>query len=441
MSPKRRFFFKQPAKNETLVGRIEEKNHRRFSSRFSQITPEWWVGVGEAGGLLFLFLLSLFLLYHFFGQEDTFNVFSAPLVPVLADLTSVFAPYSFGVRIWLLSFLLAFPLTFYFFIKELSGRKLVAFLSSLLSLLPLGFFLPSRVKMGLLGEDGAHVASLTMVPIVCLLLLRFLRRGGFKSGVLAALGFTLVALTSPLGLFTLFCFALVVAFSEVLLGEGRLKILRFLTILFLVMGFSAFWYNPKFVILTLASPQGVLVKQTLFRLLPISFFLVPLLGTFGYLLFEQRSHLQPAFLAIFWTIGFGLLALGAGVPVSAPSRFLSGFGISLAFLLALLMVALFDFIRFSPRLKGFRISQRKRQLLGLAFMALITGVIFLVVFWKSGSVHPERALVLGAISPEQTVGLWEIREKTSRLETVLGYSITALTGLGVAVLRMKLGGF
>lgn len=394
--------------------------------------------MGEILGLLVLFGVNFWLLLPFFAQEDQTNVFSAPLIPVLADLTSSLLPFSYGIRLWLSVFMLFFPISFYFFVRVVSGRRSVAFLASFFVSLPIWIFLPLRINLGFLSQDGGYVASLTLTPLVCLLLIRFLRQGKFWSGVFASLGTAFVALASPIGVFVLFIFMGVITFSEMLLGRGRLKLLRFLIVFALTVGFSAFWYNPKFALLTINSPQGQVVKETLSTLLPISFFLVPLLGVFGFLLFENRPQLQPMFIAFFLAISFGLFSLGAGVAHPAPSRFLPAFGISLAFLLGILIVNLFDFLRHSPKIERFSFAPYRRIIaLGLIGLVLIL-IIATIGFSGKGLWELEQTQVLG-LTAEQKVGIWEIKEKTTGFGSVLGYLITGLTAFGVVILKTKLG--
>lgn len=433
-------FIKRPEKKETLARKQEEKirklNH--FRVRLSEFSPQRWVGIGEIVGLLTLFLVNFWLLLPFFGSPDQTNVFSAPVIPTLASLTEPFLPYLYGIRVWLLVFLLFFPLSFYFFVKAISGRRFVGFLASLIISLPIGIFLPLRVNLGLLSQDGGHIASLTLAPLVCLLLIRFLRQGKFWSGIFSALGIAIIALTSPIGAFVLFIFIGVITFSEMLLGRGRLKLVRFLIVFLLAVGFSAFWYNPKFALLTINSPQGQVVRRTLANLLPISFFLVPLLGVFGFLLFENRPQLQPIFIAFFLTVGFGLFSLGAGVVHPAPSRFLPAFGISCAFLLGILIINLFDFLRRSPKLERFSFAPYRR-IIAFGLIGLILVLIIATIGFSSRSLWElEQVRVLG-LTAEQKVGIWEIKEKTTGFGSVLGYTITGLTAIGVAILKTKLG--
>jgi len=411
-------------------------NHLR--NRLPNLSTQWWVRAGEIFGLVVLFLTNLFLLYPFFGVEDRMNVFSAPVIPVLASATEYFIPFAYGVRIWLLVFLLFFPLSFYYFVQEISGRKLTGFLASFLVSLPIGVFLFSRVNLGLFGGDGAHIASLTFAPLVCLLLLRFLRGGNYKTGIFSALGTSLVALTSPIGFVVLVTFMTVITFSEMLLGRGRLKGFRFLIVLILAVGFLAFWYNPKFVILTIQSSQGQLAQKTLFKLLPVSFFLVPLLGVFGFLLFENRPQLQPVFIAFFLTFAFGAFSLGAGIVHPSPSRFLAAFGISFAFLTGILVVRFADFLRNSPKLKRLKVISSHRRLIAFGLIGLLFVLLIAIIgFSKENQWELGESQVLG-LTAEQKVGAWEIKEKTSLVESIFGYTITALTAFGAVTLKKKL---
>ena len=432
--------FHQPTKKETLAIKQAERVRRiaYFRQRLPELSPKWWVVIGEAASIAVLFLTNFLLLNRFFGHEDTVNLFSAPVIPLLASFTEAFIPFSYGVRLWLLVFFIFFPLTFYYFVKEISGRKLAGLISAFIVILPVGIFLPLRINLGLLSEDGAHIVSLAFVPIVCLLLLRFLRHGNFWAGILSALGTTLVALTSPLGFVILTIFLGIMTFSEMLLGQGRIKAIRFGVVLALTMGFSAFWYNPKFVILTLQSSQGQLVKGTLANLLPVSFFLLPLLGIFGFLLFENRPQLQPIFIAFFLTVCFGLFSLGAGIAHPAPSRFLPAFGVSLAFLIGILAVMLFDFLRLSPKLKRFKLQAIYRRVIAYSFIGLLFGLMGMIIGFQIRNIWElDRVQVLGLIT-EQRVGIWEIREQTSPLENIFGITITGLSIASAGLIQRKI---
>lgn len=427
-----------PEKSETLAYKVEERaERRRLLTAVKNLPAKRWVAIGEVLFLTLLFLLNFWLLSSFFGQEDKTNTFSAPLIPFLTQLTSFLIPFPQGIRFWTLTFLMILPLSFYFFVREISGRKMAAVVAALTVSLPVGVFLSLRTEEALTG-DGALVSSLTLTLLTCLILLNSLRKGNFNAMVGSGLGVTLVALTSPLGLATFLVFALTVTFSEMLLSQARVKLLRFLTVIVLAAGLSAFWYNPRFALLILGSSQGEVLTRTLTTLLPLSFFLVPTLGIFGFLLFENRPQLQPLFLALFLTVAFGIFSLTANIAFVSSSRFLPAFGIAGAFLIGIVTVFLYDFLRFSPRLERLKFSFPLRQLLALGLLGVVF-VLLIIAIVSNGSSFRELGdlKILGATA-NQKIGIWEIKEKTTLAEKIFGYLITGLTCLGVAILRTKL---
>lgn len=429
----------QPDKEETLAIIRQEKIARwnRFHQRIQAVSTGWGVKIAEILGLIFILVLNLWLLSPFWQLEENQYFFSAPFVPLLAELTSFALPFNSGVRLWLLIFLAGLPISLYFFTRELTGRKLAGFVAAFLISLPIGFFLPLRLDLGIFSSDVSHITSLTIIPLVNLWLLRFLRKGDFNYGLIASFGSALVALTSPFGVLILFCFAGVITFSEMLLGQSRLKAFRMVMAMILTVGFSAFWYNPKFILLTLGSPQGELMRGTLLNLLPPSFFLVPVLAIFGFLIFENREYLQPLFLAVFWAIIFALLSWGGvGIPLQTPSRFLPSLGIALAFLAGISVINVSDFLLASPKLEKAKLAVFRKEL-AFGFVGLVL-VLTLLVIGVAGSRfrNRENSLVLG-LKTEQKVGIWEFRDQTSLFESLVGYLITGFTSAGVVVLKKK----
>lgn len=430
---------KTPQKSETLVSKTEARiEKKKLLAHIGAIKIEHWVGIGEAIFLITLLLINFGLLFSFFGKPDETNVFSAPLIPILAQATSFMVPFVYGVRLWLLVLLLAFPVTFYFFVREITGRKFPAAVAALLISIPAEPFLKSRIELGLFADDGGQMAALTISAAVCLLLLRFIRQGGFKAGIIASLGIAAIALTSPLGLVILAFFALIITFSEMLLGEGRIKFLRLLTAFVLMIGFVAFWYHPGFVLMTIGSSQGELLKAAIGNLLPISFFALPIAATFGYLLFENRPQLQPLFLALFLTAGFGLIYLGGGVPISTPSRFLPAFGTCLAFLAGVVVMFLYDFLRESPKIKAIMPHPTFQRMISFGFpLVILLGCSFLIKSTTANLGELGYSRVLG-LSAQQIVGVWEIRSQVSGIGDILGKGITLLTIGSVFVLKKKI---
>lgn len=426
----------QPTKQDTLVEKAEKRSRNLLLGRsFINFSSHWWIGTREKIAISVLILLNFLLLLPFFGQEDPNNVFSAPLIPTLAQATSLLLPYTYGVRLWLLIFLLLFPAVYYFFVREITARKLAAFLATVFTSLPIGILLSLRANMGLLSEDGGQVASLTITMSACLLLHRFLRGGNYKTGIAASISVALVALTSPLGLFVLFCMAVAITFSEMLLNQGRLKATRFLVVFILATGLCAFWYNPKFILLLINSSRGDVLKETLSNIFPLTFFLAPVLGAFGFLLFENRPQLQPLALAIFLSIGFGLLSLGTGSTFSSPSRFLPTLGLSLSFLTGLAFTKIFDYLNRPGSFSRFKVFQRFQRLALILSSTFFVLALFLIIdVYGKKLRYQSEPLVLGVADIKKS-GIWQIRQDADGLANIIG----GLISLGTIGFTVKIG--
>lgn len=435
-----RHFFHQPEEDKTLLAKREEKIKKingNGKNRLVEFLRPWWVGIGEGACLFILFCLSGWFLLPFLGEADSANYFSAPIIPVLAKLLGSFVPYSYGVRIWLVVFQVLLPFSLYLFVREITGRKVMGFLSALIVILPIGIFLPTRLEMGIYASDGAHMASLTFIPLVSLLLLKFLRSGNLMACLWAAIGSTLVVLISPLGFGVLLTFMMVIVFSEMLLGQGRLKLLRLLMVLILTAGFSAFWYNPGHIILVLQSEQGRFMQKTLGNMIPISLFLVPILGTLGFLLFEDRAHLQPLFLAIFLVVVFALFSFGSELVNPSPGRFIPVLGLSLSYLLATVIFGIFEILRTSTLLNRFKINSKVRNIAANIFLITIVLAIGLCFLLGRSVIMPEEIQVLG-FSTSDSVGIWEMRNRTSSVQIITGYAMTFITIVTAFVFKLKI---
>ncbi|MBU0618881.1 hypothetical protein KKD62_01445 [Patescibacteria group bacterium] len=432
-----RFFIKQPKKADTLAEKTEKRTKKLLGQRLTHVSPHWLVSTGEILGLLIILAINFFLLLPFFGQEHQANGFSAPFIPLLAKLTSFVMPYAHGVRFWLLICLMFLPISLYFFIREISRRRLAAFAATLIISLPVGVFLPLRTRLGLFMDDGGQAASLTIILFSCLFLLRFLKGGNFKMAAATSLTMSLVALTSPLGSFILVCCALAITFSEMLLNQGRLKLLRLLTVLVFTAGLSTFWYHPSFVLAIINSEQGRLLIKAFANLLPISFFLVPLLGALGFLLFENKPQLQPLFLALLLSTGFGLLALGTGVQLSSASRFLIIFSVSLSFLSGIILTYVFDFFKTSTQFKKIKLLNRFQQQLSYISLGLFLGLIILIITGSGRSFRASGDMRVLGLETIKRTGVWEMRAKSGRTVSLVGSAISLFTAGLIVYLGKK----
>jgi len=388
-----------------------------------------WLGDGGINpiDLGLILLLNLYLVMPFFGREAFVTSYSGPMIPFLAGIVAeVGLPMSYAIEIVNIVFFLMFPVSFYMLVKKVSGKSLVAFLSGLVVSLPASPFAGARVRAMFYSVEGPHMASLAIVPLAVMGLIAFLHNGGVKNLILAALSSALLALTSPFGLLTFLMFAGIGTFSEVLLGYGRLKISRALTVLALAGALCSFWYNPGFFWWLLVGPMGQEVRVMAARLIPISLFTLPVLGAFGYLLFDRKPDLQPLFLASFLTVAFSVIILaGRGFVLSAPSRYIPELGMSLAFLLGVGVEGLWEFLLENGgrwEWSRWRGGNLVRGLMLLVIGLMIAGI----VMGRNGLLSQTQ--VLGFWSRVERGEIWKARERFSGFYNVLGYLITITAG-------------
>lgn len=418
---------------------------KKLKERFrpEKAKPHWWRNrMTEACWSLFLVGLNFRFAFPFFEYHFK-HFFSAPMIPFLARIVSFVSrsPLETTTSTVVLVFYILGPLTLYFFVKEITGRLLPAVWAALLFSSPI---FRSKLLEGLFYGDGAHLAALTLIPLVCCLVLRFLKKGSFSSCILASLGIVLVALISPPGLFVCLGFLVIITFSEMLLAHGKLKLVRMMVLLILVAGLSAFWYNPGFVRLLLFSKQGKEILTILFNLFPLLFFLVPVLGTFGFLLFVKKPFLQPLFIALGLTVVFFLVSfsgrLGSSFFVSYPDKYWPELGLSLSFFSGIIMTGIFDFLRTRAKIGRFELEPKMRMKVAVLFLFFVF-LPFFILFLKGESYLLALTMpgegVLGHSTDNGVVGLGGIRGQTGRLAKWFGYLVTGLTVGMVSYLGIK----
>jgi len=395
--------------------------------------------------IFFLICFNSVSLFAFWGEPDKSNSFSAPLIPVVSQAISWLTdlPLAKSITISLSIFIIFGPVSLYFLANKLGERRLAGFLASLIFSLPDKWMVKGRVNMAFLVGDGGHIAALSLVSIVAFFLLDFLRSGNFTCLSLASFFMGLVALASPFGLLIGIMIVTVVAFSEFMQGSGRIKILRFLVFLGLAVGFVAFWYNPGFVVVFLQSNQGMAIRKTLLNLVPISFVIVPILASFGYLLFERKSQLQPLYVALGLFILFSLVSFADHVGrlfPSHPRRYLPALGFSLSFLLGILAVAISDYLKFTGQFHKVKLNPLGRSLAQKAFWLSTLGIagVITIFSWPSVWRLPESQ-VLGLWQEGIVTGeFWEIKSHTGSLSSLIGYVITGLTVFLVSLFWLKI---
>jgi predicted neutral ceramidase superfamily lipid hydrolase len=167
------------------------------------------------------------------------------------------------------------------------------------------------------------------------------------------------------------------------------------------------------------------------KLLPVSFFAIPILTTFGYLLFDRKPSLQPLFIVSFCTIVFFIITVAGGnlVP-SSPARYRTELGIAVSFFAAFLFVYLIEFLKF-------RVIEAK--LAGKFWTVLANlvsptmGAIFLItgIFIRDPMIYDSED-VLGIWTEVQKGSVWVARDNFMGYHAYIGYSITALA-IGVLI--------
>ncbi len=365
-----------------------------------------------------IFLANLFLILPLFKQSLPVESFTAPLLPFLAGGQEWIA------RLLILIAYLVGPVFVYFYVWEMTQRRLTSFLAALIYTLPT-FRLSQIISLG----DAAHVVALSFIPLVLIFFSRFLRKPNLNSAIIVISSVVLVALTSPFGLFTLLIFLGLGAYAEMLLGHGRAKIIYTLLILLGAFGVSAFWYHPALVMKIFSAEQGTALFNILWNLVPLSFFLAPVLGAFSFLIFDRKPDLQPVFLSISQFFIFFLLVL-VGTHISSlyvpvPSRFLPELSLATAFVLALLLTNIYEIprsgkIRLTPSLS----SKLRLGFLVFIFLFFFVSLLFLRPhFWLLAKIEPEVSGITLNTSEGGAAG-------------VLGTGITAMTMFIIGVLKL-----
>lgn len=424
-----------PAEDETIaakrIARVEQKiaasQERIFTNR------AWWSnGPAELLVLLLLSGLNFYLIYPLFNTASIGTSFSGPAIPFMAQIITFLtgAPLAYSIRGTEIILFLLFPITTYVLIKTLVNRKLVAIISVLILTLPDLLFAQTRINNGFLGSDGPHIASLGIISLAIYALIIFLRKGSIANLIMAAGLDALVILISPFGFVAYKTFAIMVVFSEMLLGEGRLKAMRFIIVMITAAALVAFWYNPAFALWIFTGPVGQEIRVTIINLLPVSLFALPIFGTFGFLLFDRRPDLQPLFLASFWTIIFLMIVFVGKISFTSTDsmRYLPELGISLAFLLAVIIQRLIDI------LKDINVS----GIPWLSQPAFSNPLITLILILLTARIIMARESMIIDIPDATAVwtspgkgAIWFARDNLFSASGVLGYIIT---GIGLVIL-------
>ncbi|MBU0708663.1 hypothetical protein KJ596_02840 [Patescibacteria group bacterium] len=402
----------------------------------------------------FLISFNLVWLWPFLREVGNAGSLSAPVIPAFALILSRVLPINecqVAAYVVLFGQLLG-VVAFYLFLKELTGRSLPGLMVSFFYSLPVKLLALDRLRFAWVHGDGAHIAALGLFPFVCYFLLTFLKRGRITYGFVSSLGIALVGLVNAFALFNLLLFLLVIFFSELILGQTKVKTARFLVILLFAWGFLSFWYTPGTIWELINSGQGRLIISLFGRLLPLSFFVGPILLVFAYLIFESRESLQPIALALGFLVIYLFLNLVEYLAyadieryVLLPRRFLPELGLSIALVLGIAATISLDALgalsKFGKLIlpKDEMAGEEKR---GVSFL-------FLILIWLVGMAFVyfflPTELILADIRMVKSTGpcvgdFWLthgqlcLRNCTNWLDNCVGFGMTAMSFVFMFVL-------
>jgi hypothetical protein len=427
-----------PGESETIAAKRSARLADKMRINRGRVNPGVWGGAFLEGlGVIGVVVLNLLTVFQFLGTAAPATEFSGPAMPVLAKLFEVFGfDFAYGLQLVNTFFFLGFIGGFYVLVKMVTGRRLTAFLAILLVSLPLFPFAEGRIRLSFVGRDSPHVASLAVVMLAVASVIGFMREGGGSRMVVSAILVTIVGLVSPTGFLSMVVFLVVSLFSEMLLGNGRLKAMRVGTVLALSAGLASFWYSPGFLYWLVMGPVGSDLRIVLGKMVPISMFAVPVIAIFGYLLFDRKPNWQPFFLALFYTLSFIAVSLaGGGAKGWVRSRFVSEVGISVAFLGGILILKVFDRARLAAK------SKWVNWLAWVGMGIVLLGTTGTIGLLRERVYKNSDMRVLGLWTGVEKDQIWEKRDEflaspLANVGTVVS-SITVIGMVGMVVLAER----
>lgn len=337
---------------------------------------------------LAIVLLSFLAIRPYFGTSWEIGPFSSGMVPSLADFLSGVLRIDKDIilsGLTLVGYALG-PLSFYIFVYVVTKRHLAAIITGVAALLPMGIFSghpPERLVLALSGKDGAHIVGLTLILLISWLFFKYCRSGQLRFLIIGSVVEILVGLVSFFSVFVLMVFFVFITISEVLVGQGKAKLLRFLIQTGLLFGIIIVIYNISLWQMV-SSEAGRTTLAVLFNLLPLLFFIVPILGTFFFLIFDRRPALQPLFLAFTFTLVFGLLHLirssFVDIPLLSADRYGAELGVALVFLNGVVTTWIFDTVRVGKSFQRYPILFSYRIPIALGGVGLYLLLLFAASF-------------------------------------------------------------
>ncbi len=295
-------------------------------------------------------------IYHaanFFGGEWQIGNFSTDVVPFLSSLIASILNTTAAIvmsQIVLLGFVFG-PISLYFFTLATTKRYLPSIVTALLVSLPLvpwSSQIPERLDLAVNYNDGAHIIGLSFVMLVAYLFLKYDRWGKTSDLIWFCLGILGLTLISFFSIQISTIFMLTVAMSEALVDHGKMKLKRLLIGLSATAVIVILVYNFSLVHM-LTAPEVFSAEAVLGNMLPLSFVIFPILGTFAFLIFDRRPSLQPLFIAFFSMIIFSMLHFiritFVDIPMFDQDRYAAELSFGRSLFIGIMTMLIFEMIR------------------------------------------------------------------------------------------------
>ena len=125
------------------------------------------------------------------------------------------------------------------------------------------------------------------------------------------------------------------------------------------------------------------------------------------------------------------MSVGGGFFPSHPSRYLSEFGISLAFLGGITLTRFMDFLKFNDKVKALKLD---KPIFVNGFMGGLAFALILAVVMGKSRVELTKREVLGLWTDVNRGEIWLQREQFRGVPAYYGYSITGMTIISLGLL-------
>lgn len=365
---------------------IPERSHFWFNDKRNLGIAE--IKLLDKFTLLFGLILVIFafiVLWPIVSQINFEEAFSVPLIPWVITIFSTlgFEAQAIVRVIFIGSFMIS-TAGVYLLVRELTRRQVSSILATLIYILPpVPIFVLAHFGRGLSAFELASAKSFltvmygnggllgfALIPFASILFLKFLKLGDKNLLILTVLVCVVVFLTDQTQSLSLFLVFGIITVSEFLLGMARLKIKRFLQVLFFSLGLVLFWYFPIFFNRPLAIFGGATFTNLKY-LFPLPFLLGVLGLIFSFVFFGKQEKRQGIFisfllLVVFLSLIAGWLFFGHSY-VSHPNRLVSNLNMFGAIVMSLGLTALFDQLRLEERFGFGGWNWTKKVLGGLVF--------------------------------------------------------------------------